>query len=173
MPDEGRSISRLLSQRHQVSSWFQFAAQLHESIANSTCANSAALRSGSVAESPSRGPPGLSPGGRGYPQSPPRPFATLAMTALLRSRRVVLSRHARNACASAPSSLLTPPAPSRERPLGDSSTVELRTLTPSILVRIQVPQPNKSLKVLKFINWCHRHSVSCHRGVTVRRCRRP
>jgi len=27
------------------------------------------------------------------------------------------------------------------RPLGDSSTVELRTLTPSILVRIQVPQP--------------------------------
>lgn len=26
--------------------------------------------------------------------------------------------------------------------LGDSSTVELRTLTPSILVRIQVPQPN-------------------------------
>jgi hypothetical protein len=28
-------------------------------------------------------------------------------------------------------------------PLGDSSTVEQRTLTPSILVRIQVPQPNK------------------------------
>jgi hypothetical protein len=28
------------------------------------------------------------------------------------------------------------------RPLGDSSTVEQRTLTPSILVRIQVPQPN-------------------------------
>ncbi len=26
--------------------------------------------------------------------------------------------------------------------LGDSSTVELRTLTPSILVRIQVPQPH-------------------------------
>jgi hypothetical protein len=26
--------------------------------------------------------------------------------------------------------------------LGDSSTVEQRTLTPSILVRIQVPQPN-------------------------------
>jgi hypothetical protein len=29
-----------------------------------------------------------------------------------------------------------------KRPLGDSSTVEQRTLTPSILVRIQVPQPN-------------------------------
>jgi hypothetical protein len=31
------------------------------------------------------------------------------------------------------------------RPLGDSSTVELRTLTPSILVRIQVPQPTISI----------------------------
>ena len=30
------------------------------------------------------------------------------------------------------------------RPVGDSSTVELRTLTPSILVRIQVSQPNFS-----------------------------
>jgi hypothetical protein len=29
-----------------------------------------------------------------------------------------------------------------KRALGDSSTVEQRTLTPSILVRIQVPQPN-------------------------------
>src|SRR5271170_7781754 len=42
-------------------------------------------------------------------------------------------------------------------PLGDSSTVELRTLTPSILVRIQVPQPRKiriseQLVVLKSAN---------------------
>jgi hypothetical protein len=33
--------------------------------------------------------------------------------------------------------------PLRRKPLGDSSTVEQRTLTPLILVRIQVPQPNK------------------------------
>ena len=31
------------------------------------------------------------------------------------------------------------------RPLGNSSTVEQRTLTPSILVRIQVPQPQSPI----------------------------
>ena len=35
--------------------------------------------------------------------------------------------------------------------LGDSSTVELRTLTPSILVRIQVPQPLILLHFLFFV----------------------
>lgn len=34
------------------------------------------------------------------------------------------------------------PAPAGHGLLGNSSMVELRTLTPSILVRIQVPQPN-------------------------------
>ncbi len=37
------------------------------------------------------------------------------------------------------------------RRLGDSSTVELRTLTPSILVRIQVPQPSNRLKYADLI----------------------
>src|SRR3984957_3772980 len=49
------------------------------------------------------------------------------------------------ACAATSASLLTRHARARRRafrrPLGDSSTVEQRTLTPSILVRIQVPQP--------------------------------
>ena len=37
--------------------------------------------------------------------------------------------------------------------LGDSSTVELRTLTPSILVRIQVPQPvSMPVEILLFFN---------------------
>ena len=39
------------------------------------------------------------------------------------------------------SSLLSSPRQRRRRLLGDSSTVEQRTLTPLILVRIQVPQP--------------------------------
>ena len=34
----------------------------------------------------------------------------------------------------------------RRIPVGDSSTVEQRTLTPLILVRIQVPQPTIVLK---------------------------
>ena len=41
-----------------------------------------------------------------------------------------------------------PPAPIADhvfKLLGDSSTVEQRTLTPLILVRIQVPQPKNSL----------------------------
>ena len=54
----------------------------------------------------------------------------------------------RSACAARLASLLTRHAHARKRafrrPLGDSSTVEQRTLTPSILVRIQVPQPNLS-----------------------------
>ena len=47
--------------------------------------------------------------------------------------------------------------------MGDSSTVELRILTPSILVRIQVPQPIKSIacesvsqKISGMSLWCRR-----------------
>ena len=36
--------------------------------------------------------------------------------------------------------------------LGISLTVERRTLTPLVLVRIQDPQPAKSLKILRFMN---------------------
>ncbi len=41
-----------------------------------------------------------------------------------------------------PPRFATAPRSAGQSPLGDSSTVEQRTLTPLILVRIQVPQPN-------------------------------
>ncbi len=54
----------------------------------------------------------------------------------------------------------------RQRTVGDSSTVELRTLTPSILVRIQVPQP-LFFKHLACFLYCKTKEAS------VRFCRRP
>src|SRR5579863_4605081 len=55
-------------------------------------------------------------------------------------------RPASGACAELKPWLSSPVASSAI--LGDSSTVELRTLTPSILVRIQVPQPYNILILL-------------------------
>src|SRR6202040_2952085 len=44
--------------------------------------------------------------------------------------------------------------------VGDSSTVEQRTLTPSILVRIQVPQPYHLLILLRFVSFRWRRNSS-------------
>jgi hypothetical protein len=41
---------------------------------------------------------------------------------------------------------------------GDSSTVEQRTLTPLILVRIQVPQPGILLKTLRICSFLGRRN---------------
>ena len=51
------------------------------------------------------------------------------------------------------------PTELRLPPVGDSSTVEQRTLTPSILVRIQVPQPqNLSIPLRIFDFYGRRNS---------------
>ena len=53
---------------------------------------------------------------------------------------------------------------------------DIRTLTPSILVRIQVPQPYKLLIALLNPNWCHKLLGLRQYGVTKRRplqCRVP